>query len=238
MHDAHHPPRHIFPWLLAAILAQPLLLSPTLAIAQQPTTPAHTDATDPSKTRLSLRILPPHATVTLDGRPVDASTELYLAPGTHTIEVRAEGYITRQETLNLEALAAREILMSINLSRQPEPASPSLHHDGLVDQMGSGRPITGWIMTASGAALLTTSIVLAIRQANVLSECRDRGRCESETAATGWTTLAGSLGGASLIGGITLLSWSALAGEPQPTTTASSPQTRDRVRGISLAITF
>lgn len=231
-------PRRTTPLAIMTMIA---LLHTSPALAQQPsTTSSSADAADPSKTRLTLRVLPNNATVTLDGRPINSADELYLSPGTHTIQVSAEGYITREETLNLEALAARELLMSINLSRQPEAPPQSLRHDGIVDHMGYGRPITGWILTASGAALLTTSIVLAIRQANLLSECRDQGRCQSDTAATGWTTLTGSLGGASLLGGITLLSWSALAGEPSPQATGTQTQTRgrDRVRGLSLSFTF
>lgn len=241
MHDAPRPKRYGLT-RAAAPLLRPFaltLLTTTTLQAQTPPDTLHREATDPSRTRVTLRILPADATVRLDGQVIDPATELYLEPGTHTITVSASDHITREEVLDLEALAGREILMSINLSKEPATTPASLRHDGIVDQMGTGRPLTGWIMTAGGAALLTTSIIFAIRQANVLSECRDRGRCQSDTAATGWTTLTGAIGGASLLGGITLLSWGALAGEPvQSTSLPTQKRARDRVRGISLSLTF
>ncbi len=172
----------------------------------------HKDRLSPLNTPLNLRISPQDATVTLDGKPIDASQTLYLPAGTHVFRVEAPGYIPREETLKLESQQGREILMSINLSKDPVLLNQS--SQGIVDRMGTGRSITGWAMTAGGAALITTSIVLAVRSG--APEVCEAGEmtCTNARNLTGWSTFTGILGGAALLGGVTLLSWRSLAGEP------------------------
>ncbi len=189
---------------IALLSTLAIVCTATPALAQQPATI--------NTTPVTLNITPKQATVTLNGKEISQRT-LALPPGKHTFTITAQGYITRQETINLEAQAGREILMSINLSKEPPQADTSMRSEGIVDHMAHGRPITGWIMTAAGVALVTTSIILAVRQSNHLANCRDLNRCEDAPAPSGWTTTTAALGGASILGGITLLSWKALAGE-------------------------
>lgn len=197
---------------------------PALAIMStlcMPHTSAFAQTPEPDsepRTPVTLRVSPEDARVTLDGKLIDASHMLSLTDGEHVLRIEATGYIPREETLLIANQAGREILLSVNLSAEPPTPEISMRSDGIIEQMDYGRPITGWIMTGAGAALITTSIVLAVRSSTPTScETPDQtSTCKDLSQdLAGWATFTGVLGGASLIGGLTLLSWRSLAGEPQ-----------------------
>lgn len=102
---------------------------------------------------LTLSVQPPDAIVEIDGQARDetgAERTYALAPGTHTLTVRAEGYAT--EMLQVEAIAGTPLVRAVDLSvpvgaaAQP-PSAP-------------GADPSPWILVGSSAAVLVAGAIL------------------------------------------------------------------------------
>jgi serine/threonine-protein kinase len=106
------------------------------------------DPPAPTTTSLDLRFTPEHATVLVDGAPVASQhgrVEATITPGTHTIELRADGFEPYQRSLEVGPGA---LLLAVDLDRvtAPQPArrvpgsrgkapkrAPRLHPDATID---------------------------------------------------------------------------------------------------------
>ena len=223
----------------AALLVLIVSLAPRDAAAAPPddSTLDVSEAT----TTVTLRLSPPEASVTLDGSPLEPSARtVELDPGTHQFVISAPGFITRQETLWLKAQPGREILMSVNLTRDPAEIKAPLEL-GAIDRLEeSARPRIGWGLTAAGAVLIAASVTLAARSTRP-EQCtseRDPG-CQRPSNPAAWASFTGALGGASLLGGLGLLNWSSLAGDPDSSelTERARPATA-RAWGVSWQLQY
>jgi serine/threonine protein kinase len=106
------------------------------------------DTAAPTTTSLDLRVTPEHATVLVDGTPVAVErgrVTATIAPGTHTIELRADGFEAYQRTLEVGPGA---LLLAVDLDRVTAPhpprraptsrgkapkRAPRLHPDATID---------------------------------------------------------------------------------------------------------
>lgn len=219
-------PRKMF-YLLSFTAVLLTLSSP--ALAQQPADQEVVPSA--TSTPVVLRIEPAGASVTLDGTPLQAR-RVELGPGEHTFTISAPGHVTRHETLRIEPQAGRELWLSVNLSRLPTQLPEEAHTEGLVDQMRPGARVgAGWALTGGGTALITVSVALAV-MSTISPDCSSQNpsACGQHKNVSGWATFTGVLGGAALLGGLGLLNWGSLAGEPveQETSEAAAHTPRPR----------
>lgn len=206
----------MLPKFLATCALALALATPTLAAAQQPaqeTTPALDEIV------VTLRVSPADAQVWVDGVARGAGTlELQLDPGAHEIRVQKPGYQTRIETLVLTEASARDIMMSVNLSRVDPDVMVVGRSGGIIDSMERSRKAAGWISVISGAALIGTSVYFAARS-GVPDSCSTLNPepCDGANNYAPWASFTGAVGGVALLGGLGLLTWDSLAGEhPEP----------------------
>lgn len=81
----------------------------------------------PASARVVLTVEPRHATVLIDGVVVATSDAIELSPGAHRLEVRAEGFVSVERSLELVAGERRDVdvaLASIALPPPPDAQRP------------------------------------------------------------------------------------------------------------------
>lgn len=230
----------MLPKLLAASAFMLAVAAPALAAAQQPTpkiTPTLEDIV------VTLRVNPADAQVWVDGVARGAGQlELQLDPGAHEIRVQRPGYQTRIETLVLTEASARDIMMSVNLSRVDPDIKVVGRSGGIIDSMERSRRPAGWISVISGAALIGTSVFFAARS-GVPESCSTLNPepCDGANNYAPWASFTGAIGGVALLGGLGLLTWDSLAGEhPVPSSDKKTKAARVFITpgGASFGLTF
>ena len=190
----------------ATLLLLTLLASPPDALAQQEPVVARSGT-------LTLTASPQDATITRDGAPVQNGAQLTLPPGTHTFEVRREGYKTRIETV-IMGEGSPSVILSVNLSRADPDTLRVGRTGGVIQDMGEARRPVGWASLVGGSALLATGIFLAARS-GVPEECSQLmpQSCKDARDFAGWAVFTASAGGLLTASGLGLLIWDSLAGE-------------------------
>lgn len=133
-----------------------------------------------ARTRIgSLRVIasPPVARVSIDGKPVetvrraDADTsgvvaELRVKPGSHTVVVEAEGFVSDHREVAVLAKADAAVMISlvpVEVATKPEDRRPST------------RTVVGWSLVGLSGAALVTGGVTALRAKSISDDYGDRG---------------------------------------------------------------
>lgn len=75
----------------------------------------------PASARVVLTVEPPHATVLIDGVAVATSAAIELSPGVHRLEVRAEGFVSVDRSLELAAGERRDVDVALAPIAPPPP---------------------------------------------------------------------------------------------------------------------
>lgn len=169
---------------------------------------------------------PPGATVLVDGRPVGVTPwTSEIAPGTHQLELRLEGYAPATQPLELSPDHAQDVTSTlVPAVASPAPTSAAVAPAG-ADRAGAsaprqgsapsdgpskGSPLTtlGWIGIGAGGAALTSALIFELLRRSAETDAKseptqveyakDLDRMESRQTAA--RALAG-LGGALAIGG-------------------------------------
>lgn len=164
--------------------------------------------------RLRISVVPVDTDIYLGGVLVgQGDSTIPVGSGRHELRFAREGYRGLQEAILVNENSPKSILLRVHLSETP-PAPQLVQGggDGAVDRLGEDRKLWGWIGVGSGAALLTTGIILASMDGD--STCSDRpyARCPEVRATAGGAVVTSLLGGALLASGAGLLTWEWLSG--------------------------
>lgn len=169
---------------------------------------------------LVVTVSPSRTTLLVDARPRSIGAgEVELDPGEHVVELRAEGYRTLREEINLRP--GGQAVLNVRL----EANAPSRNVPPPVAVEAAGPGAGPWAVVGVGGALLASAAVLyglrgaALRDVNAVCDestsiCADNSRAQAETdyrAAGGYEVAAGvalGFGVAALAGG---LLWRVLA---------------------------
>ena len=212
------------------------------ALAQAPPTETNTDAgveeraprpLPPQKSKLTIAASPSDATIMMNQNPtpIRAGSTLELEPGTYEFTVTREGYKTRIETVVIGEGAPR-VIMSVNLSKTDPDTLLLGRTGGLVDNLGEARKPIGWSSLVVGVGLTATGITLAALS-GVPDSCSqlDPAPCGDARDLAGVSMATGALGGALVAGGLGLLIWDSLAGQPASDSgERTDPQVRRTLR--------
>lgn len=122
-------------------------LSPTVPVATRQGVESLQVATRKEVTEVRLSVEPPNAEVFVDdearGRAADLFDPIFLDPGSHRVEARADGYVTKTESVTAEKGTQRDI--ALKLERTPGAsgaagASSAGHDGGAGPTASSSRP--------------------------------------------------------------------------------------------------
>lgn len=165
--------------------------------------------------RLRISVVPLDTEIYLGGVLVgQGDSTIPVSSGRHELRFAREGYRGLRETILVNENSPKSILLRVHLSETPPAPQPvQVGGDGAIDRLGEDRKLWGWIGVGSGAALLTTGIILASIDGD--STCSDRpyARCPEVRATAGGAVVTSLLGGVLLASGAGLLTWEWLSGQ-------------------------
>lgn len=203
-----------------------------IVAAAQPGTPDSsglTGKTGPQTVRLRVSVVPAETEIYLgDALVGQGDATIPVGAGRHELRFSREGYRGLQETILVNENSPESILLRVHLSETP--AAPSVVQgggDGPIDRMGAdSRTLWGWVGVGSGAALLTTGIVLAAIDGDSTCDGIPYSRCPEIRSTAGGAVVTSVLGGVLLASGVGLLTWELLSGN----SSSSSESKPDRPR--------
>jgi hypothetical protein len=119
------------------------------------------------------------AKVTCDKKPVDG-TAIYLDPGSHTCEARADGYEVASATVEVAAGTERELVLEL----VPSTAPPNGDDD---DGPSLGVPIGGTVLALGGFCAVTSVAlgIIASSKKSRVNEIGDQIRAEGRSCPDG-----------------------------------------------------
>lgn len=167
---------------------------------------------------LHVAVLPEDAEIYInDQRIGEGAVTVRLAPGAHDVRVHMEGYRDVIERVLVNEETGGPIVLRVHLTATNPLRVPGAGREGPIDRLGSTRTILGWTGVGVGVLAIGTGIYLTAIDGD--PAC-DAGvpmlACPDVYATAGAGLTMGVLGAALLTGGVTLLSWDLLAGEPTP----------------------
>ena len=198
---------------LSPILALALLLAPCPGAAQEPA-PA---AAALRGVELRVSAEPTDAQISVDGQLAGSGNWAgRLDPGEHEVRIVREGYQTVLERVVVDPSVAGQTMVLRAFMRKSDPDTVIIERErGPIDRL-AGRTAWGWIMTAAGAVLVGGAVVLATLDDACATGPEEGCLTRNATDTEAFVAATAALGGAALVGGLTLLFWYDLAGEPEP----------------------
>ena len=159
---------------------------------------------------------PADAEISLGGKVLGKGTaEVRLAPGSHEVKISHPEHRAHIETLALTP-GAPDIILRVHLKPALAPAPAQTWSPGMVDDLGSARPVVGWISLGVGVGMLAGAALLATNS-QIDSRCSQDTPtfCADAQEYAGLAAITGGIGGALGLAGIGLLIWDVLAATPQ-----------------------
>lgn len=178
--------------------------------------------------RLTVRVTPPDAAISLNGTPVRTARRLVLDPGTRSLVARRNGHETHTEELTLQAGQSRELDLVLAPLPIAAPAAkpPAVVPSGAagskerhpVGRGRRGRPLWPWV-TLTGAVALgaaSTAVWLSGRDKfeGIKQQCSNEGCTPAERDAAiesahlgaheTWTWVLAGAAGAAGVASLTL----------------------------------
>lgn len=159
---------------------------------------ATSEETAPASARVVLTVEPPHATVLIDGAAVATSDAIELSPGVHRLEVRAEGFVSVERSLELAAGERRDVdvaLASIAPPPPPDAQRPVEERRApwTVIALASGGVAVGAGALALGLGVRSQREVdEGVTRAEALAQVADRRR-DARIANVGWVVGSAAL---------------------------------------------
>lgn len=199
-------------FIISAITS--ILILPATLHAQEPEEPPRQLPSAPVEVKVELRVTPKDAKIYRDDQLLGAGqATLMLSAGTHTVRFEREGYTTLTQEIKLagdDTIPA--LIVQVHMSRVEPERVIAGRTGGLVEGMGDARKTAGWAGFAVGMGLIATSVYLGL-DSGVPEGCTAATPATCDNAASSAPAIvAGSFGGALLLGGIGLLVWDSLAG--------------------------
>lgn len=152
----------------------------------------------PASARVVLTVEPRHATVRIDGVVVATSDAIELSPGAHRLEVRAEGFVSVERSLELAAGERRDVDVALASIAPPPP--PDVR--GLVEERRA--PWTVIAIASGGVAVGAGALALGlgvrsqrevdegVTRAEALAQVEARRR-DARIANVGWVVGSAAL---------------------------------------------
>ncbi len=204
--------------------------------AAQPKSSDSSASAGPQSVRLRVSVVPADTNIYLaDALVGQGDATIPVGAGRHEVRFAREGFRGLTETILVNENSPESILVRVHLSETP--AAPSVVQgggDGPVDRMGSdGRTLWGWVGVGSGAALLTTGIVLAVIDGDSTCDGIPYSRCPEIRSTSGGAVVTSLLGGALLTAGVGLLTWELLSGNSSDSSDAKPERPKRSRAGTS-----
>jgi hypothetical protein len=139
----------------------------------------------------TVEVSPPGAEVLVDGKSTGAAPlldDLFLAPGTHTIEARLAGYEKATVTLGVAKGSSDKVVLALRAAQGPPPVVTGPNKAILI---GGG--------AVAGAAIVTGAVLVGVAAAkgsavsSLEAQTRQAGGCSSTTAGGNCAALRSDL---------------------------------------------
>ncbi len=184
---------------------------------------------------LRISVIPADAQIYVDDQPAgQGEVTRAVGPGSHEVRFHKEGYQGLKEQVMVNEGTKGPVLLRVHMSRTDPEAVAVTTGVGPIDRLGSARKTYGLIGVVAGAALLGTGIYLtAIDGETACASGVPAAQCPDVYATGGAGMTLGVAGTVLLTGGVTLLSWNALAGGSTPAadTPADAPTDMPKAGG-------
>ena len=133
----------------------------------------------PASARVVLTVEPRHATVRIDGVEVATSDAIELSPGAHRLEVRAEGFVSVERSLELAAGERRDVDVALASIAPPPPP------DGRAPVEERRAPWTVIAIASGGVAVGAGALALGlgVRSQRDVDEGLTRAEALAQVAA-------------------------------------------------------
>lgn len=171
----------------------------------------------PGHVLVQVNAVPEEAEILFDGEVVGQGfVVLAVAPGEHDLHIRMDGYRDIQEHILMNEDTKGPVLFRYHLSSSSAQVLEAPPTVGPIDRLGADtRLMLGLVGVGAGVVSLGTGIYLAAIDGDPACEAGVAvAACPDVYATAGGGIAMSALGAVLLTGGVTLLSWELLAGEP------------------------
>lgn len=180
-----------------------------------PTLPATPSDEDPAAglVMVEINVTPADASIAIGGQEVgQGSVTVSLEHGSYEIAFRREGYGGLNETLVVGPDTSRKAFLRVHLART-DPAAVGIPREGAIDELGDRRQTLGLVSLGAGGAFLLGGVWMNYLDGR--PTCDDAGgNCPRVYETSVAAFLFTATGAVLATGGVALLAWDLLAGEP------------------------